>query len=149
MVEKLFLISTYIVRILVFLIVPLLLYYKNKKRLPIYFVSLAFVLVITYGLKYGFGIPRPEDAAWGMVTPRFPSGHTSMAFTPILFFKSWKYRLPLLGYAIIVAYSRLYFNLHVPLDIIVSVAIAFFITFFFLSFEESIDQKFSDLYDKF
>ncbi len=124
---------------MVFLIVPVYLYYKDRKKFPTYLVSLISVLIITYSLKYRFSISRPEDAAWEMTTPRFPSGYTAMAFIPILFFKSWKYRLPLLGYAIIVAYSRLYFNLHVPIDIVVIIGIAIFIPLIFLRFEDSIN----------
>ncbi|MFW5945629.1 MAG: phosphatase PAP2 family protein [Candidatus Natronoplasma sp.] len=135
--------------VVVFLFVPVLLYYKDRKRFPTYLVSLVSVLIITYSLKYGFGVPRPEDAALEVITPRFPSGHTAMAFTPILFFKSWKYRLPLLGYAMIVAYSRIYFDLHVPIDIVVSVIIAFSISLFFLRYEENINQKFSDFSERF
>jgi len=145
MSEQIFLITTYIVWVIVFLIVPLLLYCRNRNRLPTYFISLAFVLLITYGLKYGLGIPRPEDAAWEMVTPRFPSGHTSMAFTPILFFKSLKYKLSLSLYGIMVAYLRIHFNLHVPVDILVSVSIAVFTSLFFLGFEKNIIQKLSPL----
>jgi len=147
MMEELFLISTKIVLVLVFLIVPILLYYRDKKRLTTYLISISFVLAITYGLKYAFAIPRPEEAAWEMVTPRFPSGHTSMAFTPILFFKSLRYKIPLLAYALVVAYSRLYFNLHVIIDIIVSVGIAFLISLFFLRFEKGINQKLNALID--
>ncbi len=145
MIKGFFLISTNIIRVVVFLIVPVFLYYKNKERLPTYLLSLLFVLSITYGLKYGLGIPRPETAAWEVVTPRFPSGHTSMAFTPILFFKFWRYKILLLTYGFIIAYSRLYFNLHVPVDIVASIVIGISIPLLFLRFEDRINQKISSL----
>ncbi len=148
MIEEIFLISTNIVRLIVFLVVPIILYFKDEKRLVTYLISLAFVLIIIYGLKYGLGIPRPEEAAFDVMTPRFPSGHTSLAFLPILFFKSWRYRFPLLIYAIFVAYLRIHLDLHVFIDIFASIFITISIAVLFLRFKEEVYQKFDTLLRK-
>lgn len=149
MIEEFFLISTHSARLVVFLLVPGALYYKNKKRVPVYLLSLLFVLLITYGLKYGFNIPRPDSAVLDVVTPRFPSGHTSIAFTPVLFFGQWRERIPLLVYAALVAYSRLFFNVHVPIDIIVSVGISLSVSVICLNKEDYINRKLRWFMDSF
>lgn len=149
MIEQFFFLSTNTVRIVVFLLVPIILYYRDRERLPSYLVSLFFVLVITYSLKYGLNVPRPEGAALDIITPRFPSGHTSLAFTPLLFFRSWKSKAVLLVYGVVVAYSRLYFNLHVPIDIAASVGIALCISFVSLKKKGYIRRKFHSFLGRF
>ncbi len=136
MIEELFLILTHSVQVVVFLAIPTYLFIKDRRRLVLYLTALFCVLLVTYGLKYATGIERPEDSAWEKVTPRFPSGHTSLAFTPLLFFKLWKQRAPLLLYASVVAYTRIHFNLHVPVDILASVVIAISVSAMVLRYKD-------------
>ncbi len=149
MIEEFFLFTTHSARIVAFILVPLYLYLKDRDRLFPYLTSLFFVLLITYGLKYGLGVPRPEGALLEVVTPRFPSGHTSFVFTPILFFRSWKGKTLLLFYGAVVAYTRIYFQVHVPLDLAASMVIALTVSFVCLSRKEDINRKLGAFLEKF
>lgn len=149
MLEEIFFVSTHTVRIVTFAVVPIYLFYKDRERLPTYILSLMVILLVTYGLKYGVGAPRPEAAAWEMITPRFPSGHTSLAFAPVLFIGPWKYKLPLIIYAFVVAYSRIFFDLHIPLDIATSIVIALSISALALKWEKEIGEVAEKVVDRF
>ncbi|MFP4117198.1 MAG: phosphatase PAP2 family protein [Candidatus Aenigmatarchaeota archaeon] len=141
MIDGLLLITTYTARFVAFFLVPLYLYYRDREKLYPYISSLFFVLVVTYGLKYGLNVPRPEGALIDVVTPRFPSGHTSIAFTPLLFFPSWKGRSLILAYGGLVAYTRIHFNVHVPVDLAASIIIALFVSYLCLSKKDYINRK--------
>jgi undecaprenyl-diphosphatase len=58
----------------------------------------------------------------------FPSGHTAEAFTiaigALLLFRKKQFSIPILIWAILVAYSRMTLGVHFPSDIIASIVIA-------------------------
>lgn len=72
----------------------------------------------------------------GSNSPSFPSGHTVIAFTMAfgLMFSGIKklYYLPVVVWAIIVAYSRLALGAHFPTDVLTSITIAFVVALIFL-----------------
>lgn len=79
--------------------------------------GLAFMWIFVYGMKHLINRSRPENSQEVVVTKSFPSGHSATAFflavtlsqvLPLSFF------LYLL--AAIVAFSRIYLNLHYPID---------------------------------
>ncbi len=149
MIDGVFLLFTHTTLLVVFLLVPLYLYYKDRDKLSSYAVSLVFVVAVVYGLKYIFMVPRPEAAAIEVLTPRFPSGHTALIFTPPLFFRRWRCRLLFLLYGLIVAYTRLHFNVHVPIDLVTSVAIALVVSSFCLWKKDNLDRTVGYLRERF
>lgn len=85
--------------------------------------------VVTMGLKYLVGRPRPYQAypddlicvkpEW---SPSFPSGHTSMAFGTAtslsLQYPRWYVAVPALAWASAVGFSRMYLGVHYPSDVL-------------------------------
>ncbi|HEX2950993.1 MAG TPA: phosphatase PAP2 family protein [Armatimonadota bacterium] len=64
-----------------------------------------------------------------LYTHSFPSGDTAMAFAiagSLMVGQSWRRRLALWGYAVLVAYERMYFGVHFPLDVCVGGLIGYF-----------------------
>lgn len=117
-----------------FYIIILLNAYRTKKNEDIYFVyslikfSLIIVLLGTQFLKNTFGMPRPEFSyppqpfAFEYAYSSFPSGHTTeivaIALPLIFWFSKQKYRILLSILIAIVAFSRVWFNSHHPIDIL-------------------------------
>ncbi len=100
------------------------------------FCSLAISTTTVCILKYGIGRVRPyvEDDTIVLLTtassPSFPSGHTTT--TMVIYFAlanytniPRKYRLLVLLWAVLVAYSRLALGAHYPSDVIIGILIAF------------------------
>ncbi len=57
-----------------------------------------------------------------------PSGHTLHSFIPVFllfYFKKWKVGIPTLIIACLIAFSRMYFAVHYPSDILVAITLAF------------------------
>ncbi len=60
-----------------------------------------------------------------------PSGHTLHSFIPVFlffYFKKWKIGIPTLIIASLIAFSRMYFAVHYPSDILVGILLAFFLS---------------------
>lgn len=142
MLERFFIVVSKITPSAVLFIVPILLYTKNKKRLLPYFLSLGISLGIVMTLKYLFYIPRPENALIEVTTPRFPSNHAAISFLLVGFFKKLKYRLPLLLFALISAYSRLYLHVHTLIDLVVGALIGFCVPYLVLLKEDRLRELF-------
>lgn len=141
MLASLLLLVSRIIYPLILVIVPALVFLKDRKHFFIYAVSLSLTLIVIYSTKYILGIPRPEGAEIAVFSPRFPSGHAALSFLLVGFFKKIKYRLPLLGFAVLSSYSRLYFNLHKVVDLIVGAGIGFIIPALLLAKEEEIKER--------
>ncbi len=151
MIESIFFVLTEATRVVVFVLIPALFFfkYKDRRRLLSYIFSLVAVLIITYSLKYAFSVPRPPGALIQTMTPRFPSGHTAMAFAPLLFLRTWKERSALLIYALIVAYTRLFFNVHLPVDLFVSFLISVSTSYIVLAKEETVVETIQKIAHRF
>jgi len=107
---------------------------KNKVwkiRAVQYIFAMALNVLIVGTLKYSVDRPRPflDNATVTQLaeasSPSFPSGHTAFAFTAAvalaLMFRSNLFRAVLLGWALLIAYSRLALGVHYPSDVAASV----------------------------
>jgi undecaprenyl-diphosphatase len=76
---------------------------------------------MVYFLKISIGVPRPSFALVPIpTTPSFPSMHASLGLLPAgFYFYNKKYRLVLLIYGTLIAYSRVLLGVHYWLDIFV------------------------------
>lgn len=107
----------------------------NRKALPARYlvVFLAATLVglgVESLLKDFFRVPRPIVAmgvenvrTLGYVSRSFslPSGHAVFSFMTAFvlgYGRSWRWKAPLLGFALLVAWSRVYVGAHYPLDVV-------------------------------
>lgn len=100
-------------------------------------ISLCFSVVVTnLTLKPLIGRPRPYELRPELkdrIAPRtripsdssFPSGHTSASFAgaTALFGQNKKIGLPALAVATVIAFSRLYFFIHFPTDVLAGLAV--------------------------
>lgn len=109
------------------LFIPFYLWGKDKKVLVLYTVCVVLNLLIVYFLKISIAIPRPSFALIPLPpTPSFPSMHASLGMLPAgFFFYKKKYRLPLVVYGLLIAYSRVLLGVHYWVDIVVGAFIGF------------------------
>lgn len=102
---------------------------KNEIRTSVVMVSaLALNTGLTYALKYAINRPRPYDSNPALVpinppvSPSFPSGHTSLAFTTAtnitLTIPKWYTAVPAYIWATSVGYARLHMGVHYPSDVL-------------------------------
>lgn len=107
-------------------------------------LMLSTATLIVISLKYAIHRTIPFDLYGDIVnlsianSPSFPSGHTVIAFILSfgLLFSNLKrlYYLPVLVWALLVAYCRLALGVHFPTDVIISIIIAFVVTIIFKNF---------------
>jgi undecaprenyl-diphosphatase len=111
------------------LFIPLYLWGNNRKKLILYVLCLAFNLLFVYFLKISLAFPRPSLALVPIPpTPSFPSMHASLGLLPAgFFFYVKKYRIPLLFYGVLIAYSRVLLGVHYWLDILAGALVGFVI----------------------
>ncbi|WP_053056794.1 phosphatase PAP2 family protein [Tenacibaculum mesophilum] len=123
-------------------------FFKKSENAKDIFLKLLLMLstatLIVISLKYAIHRTRPFDLYGDIVnlsianSPSFPSGHTVIAFILSfgLLFSNLKrlYYLPVLVWALLVAYSRLALGIHFPTDVIISIIIAFVVTIIFKNF---------------
>lgn len=92
-------------------------------------VSIGVDGVLTYGLKYGIGRPRPNVTYLTIITAyetetslSFPSGHTSLAFATAtalsIKYPKWYVIAPSYFWACSVGYSRMNLGVHYPSDVL-------------------------------
>lgn len=113
-------------------ILLVLLYKKEKRKAAIFTTALFATTLCVEIIKLSFAVPRPQDALIVLSTYAFPSGHAaSSAFlaTSLL----WLYKSTaknaslvstllvgsiLLGFALLIAYSRILIGVHTPLQVV-------------------------------
>ncbi len=133
--------SAYFIATGIILYLGFLVFIKKSESIKAIFLRLVFmffmVTLIVISLKYGVLRSRPFVLYQDIInlteatTPSFPSGHTAIVFTLALglaFLGIKKlYYLPVLVWAIIVAYSRMALGVHFPSDVFASMVLAFVI----------------------
>ena len=140
--------SAYLVAISIVIYLVWITYFKKSENTNAIFIRLILMLsavtLIVISLKYVVLRIRPFNLHTdimnlsGANSPSFPSGHTAIAFTLAFgfLFSNVKrlYYLPVLAWAIVVAYSRLALGTHFPTDILTSIIIAFVVALIFKNF---------------
>lgn len=137
--------STFLV---LFFLTSLLMWHEHKRRwiVPLW-IGLSFSAILTYALKffilrlrpYETGIATFEFLKLGVsATSSFPSLHAAAAFCalPILDKEFPRLKKAWICFAVIVAFSRIYFALHYLSDVLVGAFIGYSLGFFALKLEE-------------
>ncbi len=131
--------STYFVSASIIIYLGCIAFFRRSERFKTLLLRMVTMLSVTtlivLSLKYTILRTRPFELysdivnLAGACSPSFPSGHTAVAFTVAfgLMFSKIKriYYLPVLLWAIAVAYSRLALGVHFPTDILTSIILAF------------------------
>ncbi|MHB0940079.1 MAG: phosphatase PAP2 family protein [Armatimonadota bacterium] len=107
----------------------------RRQRLWMLLAAVSLETLLVSVMKQVFAQPRPggvlpnvfvvEELSWRA----FPSGDTAMAFTLAWVLKSglrWPARAAFIVYAVAVAYERVYFGAHFPLDVLAGAAVGIF-----------------------
>lgn len=118
------------------------LWFAHRRRDAIdLLVLLVLAEVLVFALKWSLAVERPAIGVQLAVPfddvsdPSFPSGHAAFAFAAAVLFtartRDWRWGVPLFGYAVLMALSRIYVGAHWPSDVLggalvgAGVAIAF------------------------
>ena len=125
----------------ILLFIVLLLSEKNhKKDFYIILFTTIVAMLVTFSLKYLLQIPRPESMLIPTDGYRFPSGHATMAsvvmclgiYYSYTYIKNHYVRsifcVGFIGWYFLVSYSRLYLQVHYPVDVVVGGIIGFLAT---------------------
>ncbi|UCD20750.1 MAG: phosphatase PAP2 family protein [archaeon] len=95
---------------------------KNKDKLfPRFIISFIIVSVITLILKNVVGRVRPL----GQDLKSFPSGHATVIFSTFPFLKNKIVRIVWFTFAILLVFTRVYFQIHYPSDVMAGFIIGY------------------------
>jgi len=129
---------------------------KGRKIAILGLLALFVSNVAVYYLKVIIAEPRPFIALTNVdklvtendIFDSFPSGHTASSFAAAaviglrykIYIKGRSYRLiyPLLAFAAVIGFSRIYIGVHYPLDVIFGALIGILSAFLVLKFEDDI-----------
>lgn len=122
-----------------FILPAILLIRKNTRKAGLIVLAAIVmdVILCNFVLKNVFQRVRPCDVntAVSLLVPRpsdysFPSGHTALSFAAVSgfwFSGVWKkLRIPLLVFACLIAFSRMYMYLHYPTDVLMGIVAGVF-----------------------
>ncbi|KXB09163.1 hypothetical protein AKJ35_00505 [candidate division MSBL1 archaeon SCGC-AAA833F18] len=116
-----FLTNKLVVGLIAILVPILVLWVKNEKKwiLPLV-ISVLSAVVLTYGFKAVFMRPRPTIALITVGSYSFPSGHAATVFSviPVIEEKLGKFKWFWIGFACLIAFTRLYLGVHYLSDVI-------------------------------
>jgi len=113
---------------------------ENKKAILPLWITLVITLAITIFMKILIARTRPNDLnfVFSGFDYSFPSQHTAFAFAvlPIIFRLFPKYKWHYLTFACIIAFSRIYLNVHYLSDVVAGALIGYLIGWFVLTFKQ-------------
>lgn len=113
---------------------------KRRRESLILFLAAITNWVVVYALKFTINRPRPDVSTLvDTLTPSFPSAHSSniLLLTVLLTLYNRKY-WPILIFAPLVCFSRLYLGVHFLSDVLVGAAIGTSFAFLFFTKEKKI-----------
>ncbi len=131
-----------------FILTSIFLWHEHKRRwiLPLW-ASLLIVVIVSSLIKIIAGRTRPFvlnlytlPMLAGTVAQNtsFPSSHAAVSFSalPILDREFPYFRVVWFGFALLVAFSRVYFALHYPSDVLTGAILGYYISFAIVRIEE-------------
>lgn len=116
----------------------IVLFFRNKNYAIPLSLGILTASIFNTAIKYVVGRPRPALSPLVAYTSySFPSGHTMVNAVFVYFLYKYMFSekkntiIPLLGYSLLMAYSRLHLGVHYPSDILAGYGVAFaFISIF-------------------
>ncbi len=138
------LITNFGVVLIIFLLIPSLMFYKNSKKLA-YLLWLTFIvsIILNFIIKLIIQRQRPLEAFVypfvNILNYSFPSMHSMVAFSflPILLKCLPKQKYFWIGFAFLISFSRLYFSFHFLSDVVFGALAGYFIGKFLLELHEN------------
>lgn len=136
-------------QIWIVLIIILLINKKTRKLGALMAISLIAEFILNdHILKPFIARARPfevYDVALILETPTsyaFPSGHTASSFAVVMVavFKNYRYKVPLVLLASLMAFSRLYLFVHWPTDILGGIVVGTLVAFIVVKIDEKRTQ---------
>jgi len=123
---------SYVISLILVLLVmtSLFMWEENKKDwiIPLWF-SCLMAFIITYAIKFIVARERPEEIIYlfGLQDYSFPSAHAAVSFAaiPILDEEYPQLKWFWIAFASVVAFSRLYLNLHFVSDVVAGIIIGY------------------------
>lgn len=111
-----------------FILIPLvfILWWVRPGKIIYLLLAVSLESLVVYAFKYFWSQPRPAllldhvHLLQPLYTQAFPSGDTAIAFAIaccLLVGETRRVQLWLLGYAVLIAYERMYMGVHFPLDV--------------------------------
>ncbi|PID46924.1 MAG: hypothetical protein CSB47_01715 [Proteobacteria bacterium] len=133
------------------------LFYKQPLFLRALLIGAIMALTVSFGLKYGFGLPRPTDVLAAhefvksgpdMQSPSFPSGHTITIFLLMSLISHWfgnmHLTVSLFVIALGISLSRIAVGAHWPSDILLGALLGWAIGWVAIQINQQISQRLGD-----
>ena len=134
---------------ILFILTSVFMWHEHKRKwIPALWLSLLLSAITSIFFKVFIQRVRPMDigfptlarfySSFSFWNTSFPSFHAAAAFSalPILDKEFPRFKFFWLGFAILVAFSRIYFNLHFLSDVIAGALLGYLIGLFFVRLEE-------------
>ena len=136
-------ITNFGVVIIVFLIIPSIIFYKKSKK-PVYLLWLTFVVsfILAFVAKLVFLRQRPIEAFTypfiNIINYSFPSMHSMVIFSLLTLLVKYlpKQKSFWIGFAFLVVFSRIYFGFHFLSDVIFGALVGYFVGVYLLELYE-------------
>jgi undecaprenyl-diphosphatase len=135
---------------IIWIIISVIMLIKRRTRKVGITILLALLLGLIFGeiiLKPTVGRLRPflkyagfESVISNLSSYSFPSGHTTSSFAAaaVIYIKKIKYRMVYIILALLIAFSRIYFTVHYPSDIVGGIILGLICAYLATQFERKV-----------